>query len=103
MQRCDQSTGSGGAFKCFAIAFEQFGLHSVAVVGAAEQCKNAVAMVGEVGVDADPPIVAGAVEAGEAIPRIRRRDPVSAQAALTAEFGGGVAHIDGDVLAAAGT
>ncbi len=91
-----------GGFERLALPPEQSGRHGGALVAAAEQPQDAVAVMGEIGVQTHRPPVAGRIDAGDAVPRRSRRLGVDARVALAAHLDGRVAHVDGHALAAAG-
>ena len=76
-------------------------LHGLALVLAAEQLQHAIAVVREVGVEADVAVIARGVDAGDLVPHRAGRLAGDAQIALAAELDGGVAHVDRHCLVAA--
>ncbi len=86
----------------FGVPLVQRGLYGCLVIGAAQQAHHAVAVVREIGMQAHPAAVAAAVDAGQLVPQFGRGAAVDAQVAFAAEFGDGMAHVDADVLPAAG-
>ena len=96
-----ESGGGGLIFQIERRPAAQGGGDGVAIIGAAEEAEHAVAMVREVGVQSDPAPVAALIGAGDFVPEIVRQRAVDADKLFRHELHGGVAHVDGNALAAA--
>ena len=77
-------------------------LHRCFVVRHAEELEQPAAMMRQIGVQPRPAAVAAAIKPGEVVVIFVRPFAVDAQITLAAEFDRRMAHIDADVLAAAG-
>src|SRR5206468_1152214 len=69
---------------------------------AAEQGAHPVAVMRQIGVQAQPTAVAAAIEPHDRVVILGRRLSIDPQVPFAAEFDGGAAHVDADTLGAAG-
>ena len=93
----DAAGGIGRGLERLAVPLHQRGLNRVTLRLAAQHLADGVAVMREIGVQADE-AVAGFVDAGDGVPGRRRRIAVDAQITLAPAFDHGMAHIDRDVL-----
>jgi hypothetical protein len=85
-------------FKLLRAPVKQRLLHRRLVVVAREQRQHPVAVMREIGVQANPPAVATAVYASDLVPNVGRRLSVNTEIALATELDGRMAHVDRDEL-----
>ena len=69
---CDEFGGGGCVLELSRVPLEQPRLHRLARIGAAEQCQETVAVMGEVGVDAHPALISRPIEPSDRVPHLRR-------------------------------
>ena len=97
-----QARGCERVFELRRLPARHRGRDGIARSVAPEHAERAVAMMGKVAVELDPTAVSGSIEAGDGMPRTRRRAAIHTEIALTAERGRGGPRVDGDRLSPSG-
>ena len=97
----DEADLGGGGLELFRLPAVERALRGGAVVATAEQGEHPVAVMRQIGVQAQPTAVAAAIEPRDRVVILGRRLSIDTQVPFAAEFDGGAAHVDADTLGAA--